>query len=289
LIIAGHGALKKNPLSRQKVPKKIYKLNLKINMYLLDSVGGISYTPHQKSTVNHRYHLTLKGGADMTDHLLLLERELTFLGLMEKSREIYGEFGSNSALSYIKSSYHLLSKVYHPDLNPGNETKAKHLQQRLNHVSLLIEKASDEELITLLEKDFHEEDRGKKKILVVEDEFGFQETMRDIFRMEGYEVRIAVDGENGYQVYSKFKPHLVFTDVVMPKMSGIELVKKIRRENEAIKVIYVSGFFGLRNVKRDLDEEILKYGYPCLSKPFKVSVLLETVDAYFNNGLRLNH
>jgi DNA-binding NtrC family response regulator len=182
-----------------------------------------------------------------------------------------------------------LSKVYHPDLNPGNETKAKNLQQRLNHVSELIEKASDEELIDLLKKGHHETDHGKKKILVVEDEFGLQETLRDIFRMEGYDVRIAVDGENGYQVYSQFKPHLVFTDVVMPKMSGIELIRKIRRENEAIKVIYVSGFFGLRNVKRDLDEEILKYGYPCLSKPFKVSAMLETVEAYFNNGLSLNH
>jgi CheY-like chemotaxis protein len=222
------------------------------------------------------------------DKIILLERELIFLGLLDKAREIYSEFGSNSALSYIKSSYHLLSKIYHPDLNPENEKKAKNLQQRLNHVSELISRASDEELISLLQQGLHEKDCRKRKILVVEDEFGLQETLRDVFRMEGYDVRVAVDGENGYQTYLQFRPDLVFTDVVMPKMSGIELVKKIRQDNPKIRVIYISGFFGLRNVKRDLNEDVLKYGYPCLSKPFKISAMLELVEEYLNNQIGLH-
>ena len=133
------------------------------------------------------------------DKIISIERELIFLGLLDKAREIYSEFGSSGALSYIKSSYHLLSKVYHPDLNPGNEKKAKSLQQRLNHVSELISQAGDEELIGLLKKGLHEEAGRKKKVLVVEDEFGLQETFRDVFRLEGYDVRVAVDGENGYK------------------------------------------------------------------------------------------
>lgn len=217
------------------------------------------------------------------DKIVSIERELIFLGLLDKSREIYSAFGSNSALSYIKSSYHLLSKVYHPDLNPGNESKAKSLQQRLNHVGELINRASDEELISLLKKGLHEEAKRKKKVLVVEDEFGLQETLRDVFRMEGYDVRVAVDGEEGYRTFLEFKPDLVFTDVVMPKMSGIELVKKIRQDHPQIKVIYISGFFGLRNLKHDLNEDVLKYGYPCLSKPFKISAMLELVEEYLNN------
>jgi CheY-like chemotaxis protein len=217
------------------------------------------------------------------DYLLLLERELDYLGLLDNAREIYGEFGATSALSYIKSSYRLLSKIYHPDLNPGNEAKAKNLQQHLNKVSELISKASDDDLIGLFKKGLQEQDGRKKKILVVEDEFGLQETLRDVFRMEGYDVRVAVDGENGYQSYLEFNPDLVFTDVVMPKMSGIELVRRIRQKNNKIKVIYVSGFFGLRNVKRDLNDEVLNYGYPCLSKPFKISAMLELVENYLDN------
>ena len=217
------------------------------------------------------------------DKTILIERELIFLGLLDKAREIYSEFGSKGALSYIKSSYHLLSKVYHPDLNPGNEKKAISLQQRLNRVSELIGQASDEELIGLLKKGLHEEAKTKKKVLVVEDEFGIQETLRDVFRLEGYDVRVAVDGENGYKTFLEFKPDLVVTDIIMPKMTGIEMVKKIRQDHPKIKVIYISGFFGLRNMKRDLNEDVLKYGYPCLSKPFKISALLELVAGYINN------
>jgi hypothetical protein len=104
-----------------------------------------------------------KGVTEIMNHLSLLERELIYLGLLDKACEIYGEFGPNSALSYIKSSYRLLSKIYHPDLNPGNETKAKNLQQRLNKVSELIGKASDEDLINLLKKSEREQNRQKKK------------------------------------------------------------------------------------------------------------------------------
>jgi CheY-like chemotaxis protein len=224
----------------------------------------------------------------MTEHLVLLERELTFLGLLDKAREIYNDFGRASALSYIKASHRLLSKVYHPDLNPANEKKAQALQQRLNHTSELIARASDEELIGLLRKDLKSEAPRKQRILVVEDEFGMQETLRDVFRMEGYDVRVAVDGDRGYEAYLKFRPDLLFTDVVMPGLSGIELVAKIRRDHPAIKVIYMSGFFGLRNLKRDLHEEVLRYHYPCLSKPFKISAMLELVADYLANRTRVN-
>lgn len=217
------------------------------------------------------------------EKLTALESELIFLGLLDKAREIYRDLGAGSALSYIKSSHRLLSKVYHPDLNPENIQKAEHLQKRLNHISELIGSVNDEDLIALLTKGIPAEKNGKKKILVVEDEFGLQETFRDVFLMEGYDVRVALDGEEGYRTYLKFKPDLLFTDVVMPIMSGIELVKKIREDNPRIKVIYISGFFGLRNVKKELQEDMLRYGYPCLSKPFKVSAMLELVDRYLKS------
>ncbi len=219
------------------------------------------------------------------DNLASLERELIFLGLLDKAREIYHDLGAVSALSYIRSSHRLLSKVYHPDLNPDNVKKAEHLQKRLNHISELIGAVEDNDLIALLRKGIPEETNGKKKILVVEDEFGLQETFRDVFIMEGYDVRVALDGEEGYRTYLQFKPDLLFTDVVMPIMSGVELVKKIRQDNPRIKVIYISGFFGLRNVKKELQEDMLRYGYPCLSKPFKISAMLELVEKYLKNDL----
>jgi len=210
-----------------------------------------------------------------------LEKELLFMDLLPKAREIFLELGENAALSYIKSSHRLLSKVYHPDVNPMNMKKAQRLQQSLNRISLLIDEIPDEDLLEIIRKEIPEQvEGGKKRILVVEDEFGLQEVFRDIFLMEGYEVRVAVDGIEGYEVYKDFQPDLVFTDVIMPNMSGIELVKKIRELNPRIKVIYVSGFFGIKKLKSQLDEDILRYGYRTLAKPFKASAMLELVAEY---------
>jgi len=213
--------------------------------------------------------------------IVQLEKDLVLLGLLDKAREIYSELGESASLSYLRSSHRLLSKVYHPDVNPGNEQKARQFQQRLNRVSESLGRLKDEQLLDLIKKRIPEErETKKKKVLVVEDEFGLQEIFRDIFLMEGYEVKVAVDGDQGYDLYRQFVPDLVFTDVVMPKMSGLELVRKIREINPKIKVIYISGFFGIKSLKRDLDEEILRYGYPTLSKPFKPSSMLELVREY---------
>jgi CheY-like chemotaxis protein len=214
-----------------------------------------------------------------------LESELRYLGLLDKAREIYSELGDRAVISYIRSSYRLLSKVYHPDLNPKHALKAKAAQQRLNRVRRLISQMPDAELVDLVRKGVRSQRRQKKKILVVEDEFGLQEVFRDIFLMEGYDVRVAVNGDTGLKCFREFAPDLVLTDVVMPKMSGLELVRKIRETHPTVKVVYISGFFGIDRVKRQLDEEILRYGYHTLSKPFKMSVLLDLLDGYLKDDI----
>lgn len=217
-----------------------------------------------------------------------LERELIALDLMDKTREIYTELGEKAALSYIKSSYHLLSKVYHPDLNPQKREKAQQLQQRLNHLAELLKRVDTRAFVELIRRDMVEKKNPKKKILVVEDEFGLQETFRDVFIMEGYDVRVAVDGEQGLAQFIQFKPDLLFTDVVMPKMNGLDLVKKAREMRPNVKVIYISGFFGIKQLKRELDGDILRYGYHYLSKPFKISAMLDLVESYLSGSYSIN-
>lgn len=217
-----------------------------------------------------------------------LEKELAILGLLGKAREIYSELDGKAALSYIKSSYRLLSKVYHPDLNPNNIDTASRLQQRLNKVNHLLSQIKDEELINLIGKDKKRETRRKKRILVVEDELSLQEIFKDIFLMEGFDVKTAGDGDSGYEVYRQFEPDLIFTDVIMPKMSGLELVNKIRETNPNIKVIYISGFFEFKKLKEKLKQDITTYGYRYLSKPFKSSTMLDLVRDYIGKSGGVN-
>ena len=216
------------------------------------------------------------------ENTMELEKELISLGLIDKAREIYSELGEKAVISYIKSSYRLLSKIAHPDLNPENREKATMIQQRLNRINHIISQINDKDIVFMIKKGIKKQTNEKRKILVVEDEFGLQELFKDIFLMEGYDVRTATDGDRGYKVYCEFLPDLIFTDVVMPGMNGMELIAMIRETNPQIKVIYISGFFGLKRVKKKLDEEIFKYQYPTLSKPFQISVMLDMVKEYLN-------
>ncbi len=224
-------------------------------------------------------------GPILTEHLTELKKELIFLNLYDKAREIFNELGERAVVSYIRSSHRLLSKVYHPDLNPENLHMAVKTQQSLNRLSTLISQMEDNEIIGLFDStNVNGDGNHRKKILVVEDEFGLQEIFKDIFKMEGYDVKVAVDGLNGFEMYKQFLPDLVFTDVVMPKMSGLELVRKIREISPDIKVIYISGFFGIRRLREELDEDIVKYRYPTLAKPFKTSEMLELVKGYLSRS-----
>jgi CheY-like chemotaxis protein len=209
-----------------------------------------------------------------------LENELIYLGLLDKAREIFTELGDQASLSYIKSSHRLLSKVYHPDLNPSRKDRAQSIQQRLNRVSDIIARMKDAELIDVIRNGARDQAPSKKRILVVDDEVGVQELFRDVLIMEGYDVRVAADGEGGYIEYNRFTPHLILTDVVMPRISGLEMVRKIRDKDFRIKVIFMSGFFGIEGLKKELDAEIRKFGYPTLTKPFKMSVLLDLINDY---------
>lgn len=222
------------------------------------------------------------------DNIIALENELIALGLMDKAREIYAELGGDAAISYVESSYRLLSKVYHPDKNPKNSETSKKHQQRLNNLKQLFLSIDNRVFFTLLEKGTLKASSPKKKILIVEDELSLKEVFRDVFIMEGYDVKVAGDGKEGLRIYNQFKPDIVFTDVVMPKMTGIELAAELRKLDPKIKIVFVTGYFDIQKVKSDLDENILKYGYPCLSKPFKISEMLEIVDTYLKEKKEIN-
>ena len=211
-----------------------------------------------------------------------IEKEMAYLGLLDKAKEIYSELGETAVLSYIKSSYRLLSKVYHPDLNPTHQDRAKIAQQRLNKFSHLLSRLSDKELIDLIKNGPKVQGPIKKKILVVEDEVGLQELLKRILLTEGYRVRVASGGGSGYEAFCQFRPDLVLTDIVMPEMSGLELIRKIREINPRIKVIFSSGFLDMDHLSKETDEEIFQYGYGILSKPFKVSKMLEMVRTYIH-------
>ena len=75
-----------------------------------------------------------------------------------------------------------------------------------------------------------------KKILIIEDEQIVANVYRNKLVVEGYLAEIALDGESGLKLMHKFQPDAIVLDLILPKMSGLEVINKIRSEPEFSKV-----------------------------------------------------
>lgn len=72
----------------------------------------------------------------------------------------------------------------------------------------------------------------KKTILIIEDEVAMLRALVEKFEKEGFNVLSAQDGEEGYAVAMKENPDFLIIDIIMPKMDGITLMKKIRDDEK---------------------------------------------------------
>ena len=78
------------------------------------------------------------------------------------------------------------------------------------------------------------------KILIVEDEPGMVAGLRDNFEFEGYQVLSATDGVSGLERALADSPDLVILDVMMPRMSGLEVCKQLKSKRPAIPIIMLT-------------------------------------------------
>jgi two-component system response regulator VicR len=75
-----------------------------------------------------------------------------------------------------------------------------------------------------------------KKILLIEDEEIMIDLLQKKLAREGYEISVARDGEEGLKAVKELKPDLVLLDIVMPKMSGLEVMEEIAKDRELKKI-----------------------------------------------------
>jgi DNA-binding response OmpR family regulator len=93
------------------------------------------------------------------------------------------------------------------------------------------------------------------KIVFVEDEPTLQKTLCDVLVREGYDVKTAFDGAAGLDLIKKEKPDIVLLDLILPKMDGFTVLKKMR-EDEGMKdipVMVLTNLEGTSDVERVLD------------------------------------
>ena len=79
-----------------------------------------------------------------------------------------------------------------------------------------------------------------KKILIVEDDKYFLNILQKKFIIEGFSVVIAENGEEAIDIAEKEKPDLILSDILMPKMDGMTMAKKIKESNKNIQIIFLT-------------------------------------------------
>jgi CheY-like chemotaxis protein len=116
-------------------------------------------------------------------------------------------------------------------------------------------------------------------ILVVDDEPDVHELARDILVAGGYEVLEAGDGEEALRIAEAHSApiHLLLTDVVMPRLNGVELASRLIGQRPDTKVLYMSGFAVVGAQLERLSAPTLEPGDPILPKPFTSEALTRKV------------
>jgi two-component system nitrogen regulation response regulator NtrX len=112
-----------------------------------------------------------------------------------------------------------------------------------------------------------------RRLLVVDDEQGIRAALTQLLEYEGFEVRAAASGVEGLAMYEQWKPQLVFLDVKMAGMDGLETLKRLRERDPGAVVVMISGHATIQNAV-----EATQLGaYDILEKPLDTDRILVTL------------
>jgi CheY-like chemotaxis protein len=119
--------------------------------------------------------------------------------------------------------------------------------------------------------------KGTETVLVVEDQDGIRDIVRESLRRNGYNVLIAVDGNEALEMASAYRDpiHLLVTDLVMPNIGGRELAKRLKPVRPEMKVLFMSGF----SERSALEIHDTGLSAMVLQKPFSLDALARNVRA----------
>jgi two-component system, OmpR family, KDP operon response regulator KdpE len=111
-------------------------------------------------------------------------------------------------------------------------------------------------------------------ILVVDDEPQITRVLRTTLSAQGYDIRVANDGEMALEIMKDWPPHLIVTDLAMPNLNGVELCKRVRSFSE-VPIIILS----VRGQEQHKIEALDSGADDYVTKPFSMNELLARVRA----------
>jgi DNA-binding response OmpR family regulator len=129
-------------------------------------------------------------------------------------------------------------------------------------------------------------------ILFVEDNMEVRESIEEVLKVMFKKVYIATNGLEGFDMYQKYSPDIILSDIDMPQMSGIEFIQEIRKNDNRTKIIIMSAYdskeYLIEAVKLKLEDYLLKpFSYSKFVTTLKNSTLIDDVNfnITFSNGV----
>ena len=111
--------------------------------------------------------------------------------------------------------------------------------------------------------------------MVVEDDATLRRILSDVLTIKGYEVLVASDGEQGCRLFAEHDVDLVIADVMMPRMDGFEMVRRMHERGANTQFIFLSAL----DSAEDVVEGFRSGGHDYLRKPFDICELMVRVES----------
>jgi len=119
----------------------------------------------------------------------------------------------------------------------------------------------------------------KMRVLLVDDETEFVTALAERLSLRGFVTETAFSGEEALGKISQSRPEVVLLDMLMPGMSGLEVLKQIKRDHPEIKVILLTGrgsWDGIQGIREG--------AYDCLMKPIQIEELMQIMASAVEGG-----
>jgi len=116
----------------------------------------------------------------------------------------------------------------------------------------------------------------RPRVLVADDERVIAETLTIILRKSGFEATSAYDGEEAVAKARSWKPDLFLSDVVMPRLTGIEAAMRIRAELSSCRILLFSGMGATSDLLSQAG--VQGHDFEVLAKPVQPEALLERLE-----------
>lgn len=121
-----------------------------------------------------------------------------------------------------------------------------------------------------------------KRILIIEDEIGISNFLTQGLEEEEFDVTVANNGVTGLELAFSIKPDLILIDWMLPKLSGIEVCKRIRQKNKELPIIFLTA----RDTTQETIDGLKAGANDYIKKPFSFEELLERIKIHFRNILK---